>query len=107
MLLPSLVVYRGTLGQGGQVVAVLGPKWRLHYYAHLANFAPDSPRFVTARTPIGAVGTTGNAVGKPPHLHYTVFSLVPLPWPYSSATQGWRRMFYLDPGALLVPQPER
>lgn len=27
----GLVVYRGELGIGGNVVAALGPKWRVHY----------------------------------------------------------------------------
>lgn len=97
---PGLVVYRGELGQGGQVVAVLGPKWRIHYYAHLSSFA-DSPRWVQSGEPVGAVGTSGNAAGKPPHLHYTIYSLIPLPWRFSTGTQGWRKMFYLDPGAVL------
>jgi peptidoglycan LD-endopeptidase LytH len=97
---PGLVVYRGELGQGGNVVAVLGPKWRLHYYAHLSSYA-DSPLFVCSGSSVGKVGTSGNAAGKPPHLHYTVFSLVPLPWRFSTETQGWRKMFYLDPGAML------
>ena len=98
---PGIVIYRGQLGQGGSVVAVLGPKWRIHYYAHLSGYA-SSPLLVSKGTPVGAVGTSGNAVGKAPHLHYTVFSLVPLPWRYSTATQGWRKMFYLDPGAVLA-----
>jgi murein DD-endopeptidase MepM/ murein hydrolase activator NlpD len=101
---PGLVVYRGEIPQGGQVVAVLGPKWRIHYYAHLSSFG-DAPRFVGRGTPIGAVGTTGNARGKPPHLHYTIFSLVPLPWHYRAGTQGWRRMFYLDPGQAIGARP--
>ncbi len=39
--------------------------------------------------------------GKPPHLHYTVVSLIPWSWRFSSDTQGWKKMFFLDPGALL------
>ena len=97
---PGLVLYRGELGQGGQVVAVLGPKWRIHYYAHLSNFG-ESPRWVRTGEPVGAVGTSGNAAGKPPHLHYTVYSLIPMPWRVTLEPQGWRKMFYLDPGALL------
>ena len=29
----GLVVYTGNIAMGGNVVAVLGPKWRIHYYA--------------------------------------------------------------------------
>lgn len=99
---PGLVVYRGTWGDGGTVVAVLGPKWRIHYYAHLVDGSTDGAVFVGRGALLGQVGTSGNAVGKAPHLHYAVVSLVPLPWRYSTATQGWKRMFYLDPGEALV-----
>ncbi|MEY4562183.1 MAG: hypothetical protein RLZZ618_1460 [Pseudomonadota bacterium] len=102
---PGLVVYRGELGIGGKVVAVLGPKWRLHYFAHLDGFSSDAPLLVSTGDLLGTVGTSGNAAGKPPHLHYSVVSLLPLPWRYSTASQGWLQMFFLDPGALLSPNP--
>ena len=97
---PGIVLYQGQLGIGGNVVAVLGPKWRIHYYAHLASADP-APLFLGRGEKLGVVGTSGNAAGKPPHLHYSVVSLIPLPWRFSSDTQGWKKMFFLDPGALL------
>lgn len=97
---PGLVIYQGTLGIGGNVVAVLGPKWRVHYYAHLAD-APPAPRWLGQGAKLGEVGTSGNAAGKPPHLHYSVISLLPLPWRFSTAPQGWKQMFFLDPNELL------
>ena len=97
---PGIVLYQGQLGIGGNVVAVLGPKWRIHYYAHLANADP-APIFLGRGEKLGVVGTSGNAAGKPPHLHYSVVSLIPLPWRISSDKQGWKKMFFLDPGALL------
>jgi peptidoglycan LD-endopeptidase LytH len=99
---PGVLLYRGQLGAGGNVVAILGPKWRIHYFAHLQN-ASQAAFFVAQGSQIGAVGTTGNAIGKPPHLHYSVLSLLPIPWRYTSAEQGWKRMFFLDPGEILVP----
>jgi murein DD-endopeptidase MepM/ murein hydrolase activator NlpD len=97
---PGIVIYQGELGIGGNVVAVLGPKWRIHYYAHLAE--PANARWlVTTGEHIGAVGTSGNAAGKAPHLHYAVLSVIPLPWRFSTATQGWKQMFFLDPGGVL------
>ena len=48
---------------------------------------------------LGAVGSTGNAAGKPPHLHYTIITLVPYPWRVTAQPQGWQKMFFLDPGA--------
>jgi murein DD-endopeptidase MepM/ murein hydrolase activator NlpD len=46
---------------------------------------------------IGAVGTTGNAKGKSPHLHYSIMTLVPYPWRIDNGKQGWKKMFYLNP----------
>lgn len=96
---PGIVIFREHLPLGGNVVGVLGPQWRVHYHAHLADEADGAapPRFVAAGTRIGAVGSTGNAAGKPPHLHYAVVSVFPLPWRYRPVTQGWKRMFFLDP----------
>lgn len=96
----GVVLYQGTFGAGGNVVAVLGPHWHVHYYAHLDE-PTHAPRFVSRGEQIGAVGTSGNAKGKPPHLHYAVLSAVPQPWRITHETQGWRKMYYLDPGELL------
>lgn len=93
----GLVLYTGVLERGGNVAIVLGPKWRFHYYAHLKDINTSSFRFVKAGSEIGTVGTTGNAAGKPPHLHYSISSLLPLPWRIDGAKQGWKKMFYLNP----------
>lgn len=97
----GLVVYTGELAQGGKVVAVLGPKWRIHYFAHLDTWSTSSWKWTDQGDVIGTVGTTGNAAGKPAHLHFSVISLLPLPWLGTEQTQGWKRMFYLNPDALL------
>jgi peptidoglycan LD-endopeptidase LytH len=93
----GLVIYKGTIRRGGNVVMILGPKWRLHYYAHLDRINTKMFSVVSTNTQIGTVGTTGNAVGKPPHLHYTIKSIIPYPWRYDNGIQGWRKMFYLNP----------
>lgn len=94
----GLVVYKGVLGRGGNVLLVLGPKWRIQYYAHLKNFNTKSFSFVSKGEKIGEVGTTGNAKGKPPHLHYSYLTLIPFPWRIDFTHQGWKKMFYLNPG---------
>lgn len=93
----GLIVYRGELERGGLVVLVLGPKWRLHYFAHLQHIDADAGWFVTRGDHVGTVGDTGNARGKPAHLHYTKLSLLPLPWHWRPVREGWKRMFFLDP----------
>lgn len=72
-------------GLGGRQVWVLGPAGERHYYAHLDDWAAGLAvgRIVEAGTPLGTVGTTGNARTTPPHLHYGIYgaggALDPLP----------------------------
>ena len=61
---------------GGQTVSVIGAGGRVYYYAHLDAYASGiSEGFpVTTKTVLGYVGTTGNAQGTPPHLHFGVYT---------------------------------
>lgn len=62
---------------GGQTVSVIGAGGRTYYYAHLDSYAPHIAEgdYVTRQTLLGYVGTTGNAGGTPPHLHFGVYTL--------------------------------
>ncbi|MDP2540944.1 peptidase M23 [Tenacibaculum discolor] len=93
----GLVLFSGKISMGGNIVVILGPKWRLHYYAHLEEVKTTSLTFVNNNSEIGTVGTSGNAVGKAPHLHYSILSLIPYVWKIDSDKQGWKKMFYLNP----------
>ncbi len=93
----GLVLFSGKISMGGNIVVILGPKWRLHYYAHLEEVKTTSLSFVNNNSEIGTVGTSGNAVGKAPHLHYSILSLIPYVWKVDSDRQGWKKMFYLNP----------
>jgi murein DD-endopeptidase MepM/ murein hydrolase activator NlpD len=61
---------------GGQTVSVIGAGGRVYYYAHLDSYAPGLAEgdHVTTQTVLGYVGTTGNAQGTPPHLHFGVYT---------------------------------
>lgn len=93
----GIVVYTGQLGMGGNVIVVLGPKWRFHYYAHLHEIKAKRFALVSTSTVIASVGTTGNAKGKPSHLHYAITTLLPYFWRIDNSPQGWNKMFYLNP----------
>lgn len=93
----GIVLFAGNLKDGGNVVALLGPKWRIHYYAHLKSVGVSDWQFVRQGMKIGEVGATGNALGKPPHLHYAIITQIPYPWLYRIERFGFDRMFYLDP----------
>ena len=79
---------------GGNCLLILSSGWRLHYYAHLNEIDTHIGAIVTQKSVIGKVGNTGNAKGKPPHLHYSISSIIP---------QGdWRWeakqiLFYINP----------
>ena len=70
---------------GGQTVSVISSGGRIYYYAHLDSYARgiEVGDRVTTRTVLGYVGTTGNAQGTPPHLHFGIYTLTgainPLP----------------------------
>ncbi len=100
----GIVVYTFDGGKGGKSVMVLGPKWRFHYYAHLDRIETFPLKPLKRGSVIGAVGDTGNAKGKPPHLHYAITT----PFPYfalwdDNAVQGWKKIFYLNPDIWLRP----
>jgi peptidoglycan LD-endopeptidase LytH len=61
---------------GGQTVSVVGAGGRVYYYAHLDSYAPriEEGDYVTTKSVLGYVGTTGNAAGTPPHLHFGVYA---------------------------------
>jgi peptidoglycan LD-endopeptidase LytH len=96
----GVVLFKGNISMGGNVVAVLGPKWRIHYYAHLNKQTTSAFKWVNVGDAIGEVGDTGNAVGKPPHLHYSIVTFVPNPAELTLEHQGWKRMFYVNPNHL-------
>ena len=80
------IIYKiGEDNLGGQTVSVIGSGGRIYYYAHLDSYARgiEVGEPVTTRTVLGYVGTTGNAQGTPPHLHFGVYTLTgainPLP----------------------------
>jgi len=91
----GIVIATGhNLGAGGNCILILSTGWRLHYYAHLNEINTNIGAIVAQKSVIGKVGNTGNAKGKPPHLHYSISSIIP---------QGdWRWepkqvLFYINP----------
>lgn len=97
----GLVVNAGTNPDGGNVISILGPKWRVHYYAHLKSNQVKTGDMVSRGQQIGTVGATGNAAGKPPHLHYAIITQIPYVWQYKNDHLGVERLFFLNPDELL------
>ncbi|MDR2916354.1 MAG: M23 family metallopeptidase [Tannerella sp.] len=94
----GLVVFTGENGAGGNVVLVLGPKWRFHYYAHLQHIETSSFSWLGTGERIGTVGKSGNAGNTPAHLHYSIITAIPYVWRVDrKAPHGWRKIFFLNP----------
>jgi murein DD-endopeptidase MepM/ murein hydrolase activator NlpD len=69
------VISKGQNTLGGNAVFVIGPGGRRYYYAHLENYSDiEVGDYVTPKTILGFVGTTGNAKGTPAHLHFGVYT---------------------------------
>jgi peptidoglycan LD-endopeptidase LytH len=86
------VVRIGENKLGGQTVWVIGNGGRRFYYAHLDSYASglEVGDYVTPETVLGYVGTTGNAQGTRPHLHFGVYT----------------NTGAIDPLPLLIDRPE-
>ena len=98
----GFVLFSGEIAMGGNVVFMLGPKWRFHYFAHLKDSNNRRVGFVDAGQQIGSVGSSGNAAGKPPHLHYSIKSLYPQFWKYKAKSKAaWDRLFFVNPEKFL------
>lgn len=98
----GIVLYCGRHKRGGNMVLVLGPRWRVHHYLHLDTIAASPYHFVRRGTVLGTVGNTGNAVGKPSHLHYAITTPIPYLWQADTGIQGWKKIWYIDPTPRLL-----
>ncbi len=79
---------------GGNCVLIFSSGLRFHYYAHLSEINTHIGAIVTKNSIIGKVGDTGNAKGKPPHLHYSISSFIPQGnWRWESK----QVLFYINP----------
>lgn len=92
-----VILYKGTFKKGGNVIVGLGPKWRLHYFAHMESIDNNIGLFMGKGQQLGSLGDSGNAKGKPPHLHFSILSIVPIPWLIDQSSQGYKKAFYLNP----------
>lgn len=101
----GIVVFSGELKRGGHAVAILGPKWRVHYLAHLQYRDAKVGDWVSVGDEIGGLGDTGNAKGKQPHVHYSIMTLVPYLWRIDFSEQGFKKAFYLSPHDKLIAIP--
>lgn len=61
-------VYNNALG--GLAINLIDTDGNMYYYAHLSSASVKSGQKIGVGQVIGAVGTSGNAAGTPPHVHW-------------------------------------
>jgi murein DD-endopeptidase MepM/ murein hydrolase activator NlpD len=93
----GIIIKCGKNNLGGNYVVLLSSKWRFHYFAHLSAIYTKSFTIAKKGTIIAAVGDTGNARGKAPHLHYEIHTLIPYIWQVDTTPQGYKKMWYINP----------
>ena len=84
-------------GGGGITVYVRSADKRwIYYYAHLLDYAPGlaEGQQVKRGTPLGRVGSTGNANPEGPHLHFAIHRMQP--------GEGWWEGSAINPYPLLA-----
>ena len=92
-----LVIYAGENPVSGKLVLAVDRSLRIHFFAHLQSIKTEQFSYLDVGEAVGTVGDSGNAKGKPPHLHYGLASTIPRPWLITSQTRGQLRAFYLNP----------
>ena len=101
---PVLAAAGGTVerlfvsGAGGNTIYVRSPdRETIHYYAHLASYAPDlrEGQQVARGERLGTVGSTGNAAPDAPHLHFAILRT-------TADAEWWEPATALNPFPLLA-----
>ena len=109
----GIVIYAGWFNDtAGNMVCVLGPKWRIHEYMHLQEIMVSFGDWMSVDEQIGTLGRTGNAKNTPPHTHYSILTPIPYFWLYNEnygkesvpEKFNWMKMFYLNPADHLPQQ---
>lgn len=103
----GIVIFRGNMGRGGKAVSMLGPHFRVHYFAHLESIKPGIKPFVSRGDTLGFMGNSGNAANTPTHLHYSVATPIPYIWNFKkNKPHAWQSMFFINPDKLLKKTSE-
>ena len=94
----GIVIKSGYSKNGGNYIYILSYDLKFYYFAHLNKINVTSLKVVKKREVIGLMGDTGNAKFAPFHLHFSIYSPVPIfRFLDFKAIMGWKKMFYLNP----------
>lgn len=89
---------------GGNTVSILGDDGLTYYYAHLdsVNNELKKGQRISQKSFIGTIGDSGNAKGKHPHLHFSIYkgdynSGSIDPWPYLKGSLDMEEIEIVEP----------
>lgn len=98
----GIVVYQNTKPDGRKSVTILGSKWRLHHYEHLAYVQTHPLQIVQAGEVIGAIAAKKHNK-RTAFLSYSIQSLTPKMAKLDmQKPQGWKKIFYINPNDFLT-----
>jgi hypothetical protein len=93
----GVVIDKGYGANSGNYINILGPRWRIQYYAHLRKSNVRLFQYIHKGQAIGEIGNTGNAMGKPYHLHFSIMTVFHCFWRADDSVHGWKKSLYLNP----------
>jgi murein DD-endopeptidase MepM/ murein hydrolase activator NlpD len=94
----GIVLESGYSNNGGNYIYIISYDLKVYYYAHLSKKQVNTLDLISKNQQIGLMGDTGSAKYSPIHLHFSIFSIVPLFRNYDSKSfKGGLRMFYPNP----------
>jgi len=97
------VVYKENNPNGNNSVWVLGSKWRLHSYSHLATVDVAAGSWVKTGEKVGTVGLSAQGKGRTANVNYAIRSLSPQMSELKPDKPFWlEQVFYVDPHKFLT-----
>ena len=94
----GIIVAKGYSNRGGNYIYLLAVDLKVYYFAHLSRSKVATGNLIRTGQVIGQMGDTGNAKYSPFHLHFSIYSVIPIFEYYDArAIMGWKKMFYLNP----------
>lgn len=94
----GIILESGFSKNGGNYFYLISYDLKIYYFAHLSKKQANTLDFISRKEQIGLMGDTGNAKYSPIHLHFSIFSIIPLFRNFDSKShKGWLKMFYPNP----------
>ena len=100
----GIILNTGFSNNGGNHIYLISYDLKIYYFAHLSKCQVNFFDFISCKKQIGLMGDSGNAKYSPIHLHFSIFSAIPLFKNFDNKSYlGWQKIFYPDPESYFKP----